>query len=122
MEISDSAVVMLLCNVDMLVSAVARSESKSATELVFVLISAVFVEIPDEFVLMSVAFVLIAAVLEEILLEFVDTVLCSDETELEFVDTLLCKEVMLVEFVDTELERVAISVAAAAPAVSSVVI
>ena len=46
-----------------------------------------------------------------------------------FVDTLLCKEVILVElldmlevFVDTVLERVAISVAAVAPAVSKAVI
>ena len=74
---------MLLCSVDIFPSAVARSVSKIETELVFVLISTVFVEI--------------LAALDEILLELVDTVLCRDETLLELLDTVLCSEDILLE-------------------------
>ena len=81
---------MLPCSVDIFVSAAARAVSKIEKELAFVLISAAFVEIPDEFV--------------EMLLELLATVPCNDET--------------LLEFVDTAFVNVASSVAVAVPVVS----
>ena len=66
----------------MLPSAVAKSVSKRAIELVFVLI-------PDVLVLMFAVFPEMSEALEDILLEFEDTVLCKDETLLELLDTVL---------------------------------